>query len=107
MYKRQAYIASRISTLAKVEEARRSLQGKRLGCIGQPSDWLISSAADKSAVKEKLGIEIVDIPIEELISDVLSEKAYDLSEEVSTLKENIITQSPQAVGKYAEGAIKV
>ena len=102
-----AYIASRISTLAKVEEARRSLQGKRLGCIGQPSDWLISSAADKSAVKEKLGIEIVDIPIEELISDVLSEKAYDLSEEVSTLKENIITQSPQAVGKYAEGAIRI
>ena len=102
-----AYIASRISTLAMVEEARRSLQGKRLGCIGQPSDWLISSAADKSAVKEKLGIEIVDIPIEELISDVLSEKAYDLSEEVSTLKENIITQSPQAVGKYAEGAIRI
>ena len=102
-----AYIASRISTLAKVEETRRSLQGKRLGCIGQPSDWLISSAADKSAVKEKLGIEIVDIPIEELISDVLSEKAYDLSEEVSTLKENIITQSPQAVGKYAEGAIRI
>lgn len=101
------YIAARISTLAKVEEARRSLQGKRLGCIGQPSDWLISSAADKIAVKEKLGIEIVDVPIEELINDVLSEKAYELSEEISTLKENIISQSPQAVGKYAEGAIRI
>ena len=101
------YIAARISTLAKVEEARRSLQGKRLGCIGQPSDWLISSAADKIAVKEKLGIEIVDVPIEELINDVLSEKAYELSEEISTLKENIISQSPQAVGQYAEGAIRI
>ena len=101
------YIAARISTLAKVEEARRSLRGKRLGCIGQPSDWLISSAADKIAVKEKLGIEIVDVPIEELINDVLSEKAYELSEEISTLKENIISQSPQAVGKYAEGAIRI
>lgn len=101
------HIAARISTLAKVEEARRSLQGKRLGCIGQPSDWLISSAADKIAVKEKLGIEIVDVPIEGLINDVLSEKAYELSEEISTLKENIISQSPQAVGKYAEGAIRI
>ena len=102
-----SYIASRISTLAKVEEARKSLRGSRLGCIGEPSDWLISSAADKIAVKEKLGIEIVDIPIEELINDVLSERSYDLSEDIISLKENILSQSPQAVGKYAEGAIRI
>ena len=102
-----AYIASRISILAKVEQARSSLQGSRLGCIGAPSDWLISSIADCNAVKEKLGIEIVHIPIEELINDVLSEKSYDLPEEISALKENIMSHSPLTVGKYADGAIRI
>lgn len=44
--------------------------GVRLGVIGQPSDWLISSGVDYAVSKEKLGLELVDIPIEELIDDV-------------------------------------
>ena len=44
------YITHRICLLQKVEEARRILNGARLGIIGQPSDWLISSHADKELV---------------------------------------------------------
>ncbi len=102
-----AYIASRISTLAKVEEARRSLNGCRLGSIGEPSDWLISSSADREAVKEKLGIEIVDIPIEELIESVSSDKEFELSENVIALRNNILTQAPEKVRQYAEGAVRI
>ncbi len=102
-----AYIASRISTLAKVEEARRSLNGCRLGSIGEPSDWLISSSADREAVKEKLGIEIVDIPIEELIERVSSAKEFELSENVIALRNNILTQAPEKVRQYAEGAVRI
>jgi L-fucose isomerase-like protein len=102
-----SYIASRISTLAKVEEAKRALKGCRLGCIGEPSDWLISSAADKDAVKEKLGIEIVDIPIEELIESVLSAKELELSDDVISLRDNILTQAPETVRQYAEGAVRI
>ena len=65
-----AYIAQRISLLAMVEQAQRQLQGARLGIIGQPSDWLISSHADQQTVLERLGIELVDIPIEELLSTI-------------------------------------
>ncbi len=63
-----SYIRSRILSLLKIERARKKLSGKRLGIIGRPSDWLISSAADYDAVKRKAGIELVDIDIAELIA---------------------------------------
>ena len=62
------YIRNRIAILAKVSEAKESLKGCRLGVIGQPSDWLISSHADYDILKERLGLEMIDIPMEELLS---------------------------------------
>ena len=102
-----AYIASRIITLAKVEKARKALKGCRLGSIGQPSDWLISSDADKENVKEKLGIEIVDITIEELLDSVSSGKEFEVSDDVISLKSNILTQAPEIVRRYADGAVRI
>jgi L-fucose isomerase-like protein len=64
------YIAQRIQLLAKVEEVYNRLRGVRLGIIGKPSDWLISSHADKGRVKERLGIELIDIPMQELLDAV-------------------------------------
>ena len=61
-----AYINQRISLLLQVEQAHTILHGSRLGIIGKPSDWLISSVADKESVKSKLGIELVDIPMQAL-----------------------------------------
>ena len=61
------YISKRIRLLAKVGEARKSLKGCRLGIIGEPSDWLISSHADKEAVMRRLGISLIDIPMQELL----------------------------------------
>ena len=37
------YIHHRIKLLEQAAEARRKMQGCRLGLIGEPSDWLISS----------------------------------------------------------------
>jgi len=64
------YISQRILTLERVEEARRQLNGCRLGVIGKPSDWLISSGADYGIVRERLGIELVDIPMQELLDAI-------------------------------------
>jgi L-fucose isomerase-like protein len=60
------YITHRIYLLQKVEQAHRLLNGTRLGIIGKPSDWLISSHADKEQVKARFGIELVDIPMESM-----------------------------------------
>ena len=64
------YISRRINMLAQVESARRKLRACRLGIVGEPSDWLISSHADKDKVREYLGIELIDIPMRELLDAI-------------------------------------
>ena len=64
------YIHDRITILSKANEARQQLRGIRLGIIGQPSDWLISSHADKDKVSQRLGITLVDIPMQELLDAI-------------------------------------
>jgi L-fucose isomerase-like protein len=64
------YILNRIDILSQVGRARKVLQGCKLGIIGKPSDWLISSEYDSEQVRSKLGVELQDIPMCELL-DIL------------------------------------
>lgn len=64
------YIRSRVELLARVGEARRQLRGCRLGIIGQPSDWLISSVYDSEIIRQKLGVDLVRVEMEELMSAI-------------------------------------
>ena len=64
------YISRRINMLAQVETARGKLRACRLGIVGAPSDWLISSHADKEKVRESLGIELIEIPMQELLDAI-------------------------------------
>ena len=70
-----AYIAERITLLRKIAAARKKLGSTRLGVIGAPSDWLISSNADYQKVRSSLGVELVDIPMQELL-DEIAKKEY-------------------------------
>ena len=65
------YIAKRIQLLCQVESAVKRLRQCRLGIIGKPSDWLIASYAEADIVKQKLGVELLEIPMRELL-DTLS-----------------------------------
>lgn len=100
------YIAGRISLLAKVAAARKSLQGMRLGVIGKPSDWLISSKADPIAVKEKLGVELVDIDMDELVELIREELSCPEMELDAALRERLESAAP-AVRQYNEGALAI
>ena len=90
-----AYIAERLRLLSKVHDARQFLNGKNLGIIGQPSDWLISSEPDKVALKERLGLNLVDVPIDELIELVRSDE--DLSAYSHPEMEPIVQNIPAAI----------
>jgi len=79
-----AYIARRIALLEKVGEAKRWLKGCRLGIIGEPSDWLISSHADKDKVRELLGVELVDIPMQELLDAIAATPLGEMHEDAPT-----------------------
>ncbi len=92
-----AYISKRIQLLARVGEAKRLLRGCRLGIVGEPSDWLISSHADKVAVRERLGIELIDIPMQELL-DVIA---------ATPLKDAIDDAPHESIRKAMPGANQI
>ena len=64
------YVRSRLAQLRSLYAAVQSLRGSRLGIIGQPSDWLISSTYDRALLAERLGIELLDIPMQELLDAI-------------------------------------
>ena len=79
----EEYMANRILTLAKIFAAKKKLNNFRIGRVGVPSDWLISSDVDANESKEVNGIEIVDIDMQEFF-DEIAKKQY--KDNVFTLK---------------------
>jgi len=65
-----SYLNKRICLIYKALIAAEKLRGQRLAVIGKPSDWLISSNCDYALVKEKLGIELIDIPMQRLLDTI-------------------------------------
>ena len=95
------YIAERINILEKVGLARKQLDGCRLGVVGEPSDWLISSNADYETVKAKTGIEIINIPIKELLDTIKSIPTPNTDELLAmSPNENISKALPMAEQIY-------
>ena len=64
------YLQHRVQLLSTGAEAREKLQGTRIGVIGQPSDWLIASQAHPVALMDKLGVRLVEVPMEELLNQI-------------------------------------
>ena len=61
-----SYIGKRIKELAIMEKAAKLLKTSKLGVIGTPSDWLISSIPSYQKIKETLGLELVDISLKDI-----------------------------------------
>jgi L-fucose isomerase-like protein len=101
------YMSHRIGVLAKVGAARKKLDGCRLGIVGQPSDWLISSHADRQALKERFGIELVDIPMQELMGLMsgVGEEAGTVSE--GKLMEEAVSKASGNVRDALPGAYRI
>ena len=68
-------VAERIRSLRRAYRAKASLRGKKLGCIGKPSGWLIASSYDPEAMMNRLGMGFVEIPMQELL-DEIEKKSY-------------------------------
>ena len=68
-------VAAQIRALRNAHRALAALRGKNLGCSGEPSDWLIASGYSPEAMKQKLGLGFVSIPMEELLAEI-AKKSY-------------------------------
>ncbi|MEI8049056.1 MAG: hypothetical protein WCI92_16860 [Bacteroidota bacterium] len=62
----EAETAAILKNFGTVKQALKNLQGKKLGQIGQVSDWLISSAIPADLLESKLGIKLNVIPWNQL-----------------------------------------
>ncbi len=90
------YLASRIMLLLQIEDAFNTLKNKKIGVIGKPSDWLIASHASARDIKEKLGVEMEDIPMEELLKEIAGAKG-NTSGPDAPMKKDITASWPGAV----------
>ena len=61
------YIMQGSDDYALAQEALEKLNGMRVGVIGKPSGWLIASNVDFDAMRERWGIEMVNVPLNEVV----------------------------------------
>jgi L-fucose isomerase-like protein len=93
-----------LKNFVAVKQALNNLRGKKLGLIGQVSNWLVSSTIPAGLLEGKFGIKLIEIPWGELahysefkasdifLSSFSDEKNIDLTEtaKVSELLTNTI-----------------
>jgi len=63
-------VSKSLSAVSKVMLAKHELNDINLGVIGEPSDWLIASRVDYQKAKTLMGINLIDISIDELITEI-------------------------------------
>ena len=78
------FIMQGIDDYAAGQDALTRLQGKRVGVIGKPSGWLIASNVSYRAMRERWGVEMVDVPLDEVVKGyeaVPDDEVQDLTDD--------------------------
>ena len=79
-----SFIMQGIDDYACAHDALARLNGKRVGVIGKPSGWLIASNVDYQALSERWGIEMVDVPLDEVVKGyqaIADDEVQDITHE--------------------------
>ena len=98
-------IAEEIRALRNAHRALHALRGKKLGCVGAPSDWLIASDYDADAVQQKLGLSFVSIPMEELLTEIAKDR-YEENEYTADFKKQAFPAEETEKALYVYGAFQ-
>ena len=99
------FMADRIRNISKVFKAIKTLSNFRIGRVGKPSDWLISSDVNAEDSKEVNGIEIVDIPMEEFFEEI-NRHEYEENEYTRLLMNHKWSESEKVKALEIYGALK-
>ena len=78
------FIMQGIGDYVAAHDAIAKLQGKRIGVIGKPSGWLIASDVDYAAMRERWGVEMVDVPLDEVVKGyetLAADEVQDIADE--------------------------
>ncbi|MBQ6333942.1 MAG: hypothetical protein IJI46_02580 [Erysipelotrichaceae bacterium] len=99
------FVAGRIRQLAQVFKAINRLDGFRLGRVGKPSDWLISSDVDAERSKEYNNIDIIDVTMEEFFAEI-ARKEYKDNEFTQLIKSKGYDPKEIEESLYIYGALR-
>lgn len=78
------YIRSRIKALTPEEPVKKG--SANLGLIGRSSDWLISSDVDPKTALEKFDVNLVYIPIQELVDEYNKLDSFEIYDSLKDKK---------------------
>lgn len=84
-----------------LNKSEKFFVNKRLGVVGKPSDWLISSEVNYQVAKAKLGIELIDISYDEFKKEI--DEAKDIVDPI--VFSNKLNEKVDQ--KTLEGALKI
>jgi L-fucose isomerase-like protein len=98
-------IARSLKEISLVFQAKKDLNGVRLGVIGKPSDWLIASNVNYLDVKERFGIELIDIDYDEFKLEI-DKKSYEKVREYDELANKVDSIEKLEEALYVYGALK-
>ena len=96
------FIMHGIDDYALAQKTVNELKGKRVGVIGKPSGWLIASNVDYAAMHERWGIEMVDVPLDEVVKGyeaIGDNEVQDLADEFINKAVGILEPSRDEVVK--------
>ena len=100
-----AQVAQQIRALRNAHRSLNALRGKKLGCIGQPSDWLIASDYAPDTVMNQLGLGFVTIPMEELLEEIRHHR-YEDNPCTELFKQEAFDQSELEKALFVYGAFQ-
>ncbi len=97
--------ASRVVKTVRGIRATLAIKGKRLGVIGGISPWLVHSIVDEITLLKKMGVELVNISLEEVLReyDNVKEDTFNLGSQIleKALKVEVdMNRIPRALRLY-------
>lgn len=98
-------VSDKLRKIIPVVNAIKEMQNKRLGLIGGPSDWLIASQMSKEDVKNVFGIDLIEIPMEELFTEI-DKKQYGFVSDLEKIRKKAYNQEILEGALYIYGALK-
>jgi len=78
---------------SEYERIRERLGKSTIGIIGKPSSWLIASDINLNETKTRWGVEIKEIPMEELIENIPHEISEEFLEQTNDFQKNAERQT--------------
>ena len=98
--------ASSKVVLEKINQSNNLLKGHRLGVVGMPSDWLISSDVNYQKAKDVFGVELINVTFEEFKDLIERKLPYEVNEDILEHANKIIPHDEVVKALYIYSALK-